>query len=392
MDEKFAKFEIKLESDEGLDEILSYLVKNDFKVKEVDKTKLKSRLRLIARRFGFKTFSDLLILFKRDNETLIKTIKDLNREFKSEDEKKEALRTQQTKKDFKLKEKKERKTRLKIILPKELSVFSEPTDIENIPVLLETLEKTGVNYNVYKTNYFFRRLHGRMRRVGATTYRDYSILLGIENNERNLLISNLSINVTRFFRDRDLWEALKSNILPSLFNSKIKLLKIWSAGCAVGAEPYSLAIIIDGLLKRPSICKVEIYGTDIKNEFLVKAREGIYQEDLLTELDPLQKAIYFTMIGEGKFKVAQDIQRAVTFQVHDLKQPPPFNNLNLILCRNVLIYFSKSQSKQLFVRFYEALSPGGYLVLGKCELLPMNVRDKFAVINSRERIYQKKEV
>lgn len=271
-----------------------------------------------------------------------------------------------------------------------LPLIPDPPDTRNLSSIYDFLSKNDINFGAYKEKYFLRRLHSRMLKVDATTYLEYQEILETDPSEIDLLIDNLSINVTRFFRDKDLWTKLNREILPIVSSDKSKLIRIWSAGCAIGPEPYSIAILMFDGFKNSILDNLQILATDIRQEFLEQAKAGIYSKDLLEEMNPVKIQKYFKPLGSELFQLSVNIRNKVTFKFHDLRKPPPFRNLDLIICRNVLIYFSRTQSEKLFQRFHSALNPKGYLVLGKCELVPIPVRHLFTVIDTKTRIYQRK--
>jgi chemotaxis methyl-accepting protein methylase len=265
-----------------------------------------------------------------------------------------------------------------------------PDDQKNLVLIYDFLSEKGINYQAYKPNHFLRRLHARMKRVGTETYKEYHKLLETIPKEFNLLIENYSINVTRFFRDKELFIALEKKIIPKILGNKNKSVRIWSAGCAIGPEPYSIAILMNGKLGQNFINKVFLLATDINQGLLLQARKGIYTSKSLEEVDSSIMMKYFKTLDSDLFQISPYIRNSVTFQQHDLRTPPPAKNFDIIMCRNVLIYFSREQSQYFFQQFHSALKSRGYLVLGKCEVLPQFIKDKFEVIDSRNRIYRRK--
>ena len=253
------------------------------------------------------------------------------------------------------------------------------------------LSMKNTNFQAYKENYFLRRLQIRMRKVNTQSYREYRKYLETNPKELDLLVDCLSVNVTRFFRDKELFTRLEHDILPNLLVNKSKMVQIWSAGCAVGPEPYSIAIVIMKLSRNSLFNNVNILATDISQDFLNQAKEGRYTKDYLCEMDPSQIQTYFKPVNQELFEFSSQIRSVVEFKRHDLRATPPARDFDLIMCRNVLIYFSKPQSISLFQRFHSVLNSHGYLVLGKCELLPPVVRDKFEIIDVHNRIYQRKD-
>ncbi|MHA2165899.1 MAG: CheR family methyltransferase, partial [Candidatus Hodarchaeales archaeon] len=265
-----------------------------------------------------------------------------------------------------------------------------PDDQKNLVLIYDFLSEKGINYQAYKPNHFLRRLHARMKRVDTETYKEYHKLLETNHKEFSLLMENYSINVTRFFRDKELFIALEKTVIPKILKNKNKSVRIWSAGCAIGPEPYSMAILMNGKLGQDSINKVFLLATDINQGLLLQAKKGIYTSKSLEEVDSSRMMKYFKTLDSDLFQISAYIRNSVTFQQHDLRTPPPAKNFDIIMCRNVLIYFSRVQSKYFFQQFHSALKSRGYLVLGKCEVLPQFIKDKFEIIDSRNRIYRKK--
>ncbi len=140
--------------------------------------------------------------------------------------------------------------------------------------------------------------------------------------------------------------------------------------------------------KSVSLDRLHILATDLRQEFLEQAQAGVYSYHLLEEINPEKFQKYFKPITQELFQLSKNIRNKVIFKKHDLRKSPPSRNFDLILCRNVLIYFSRSQAEALFHRFHSVLKPNGYLVLGKCELIPIPVRHLFRVVDSKTRIYQ----
>lgn len=388
----------ELEAEEGLVELLDFLHQKNVEFAFKNKTRIVKRLCLITKRLGFKTYSELLNLLNADPQTLNDVLNWLEqgRVYNEEENSftplarrdrilKHSITLKKTRQKLK---KKAHKTNFLDIIP----AFPDPQDTKNLPSIFNFLTINNINYEAYKEKYFLRRVHSRMMRVEAKTYREYLEILESDPKEINLLVDNLSINVTNFFRDKDLWDKLDQEILPILSSDRSKSIRIWSAGCAIGPEPYSIAILMTDRLKNGNLDNLHIFATDISQEFLDQALSGVYSEYLLEEINPLKIQTYFKPISQELFQISADIRKKVTFKMHDLRKRPPFRNLDLIMCRNVLIYFSREQSEKLFQRFHSALRPKGYMILGKCELVPTTVRHMFNVVDAKTRIYQRKEL
>ncbi|MEN3044160.1 MAG: protein-glutamate O-methyltransferase CheR [Candidatus Hydrothermales bacterium] len=244
------------------------------------------------------------------------------------------------------------------------------------------LEKTGIDLSYYRDNYLERRIRARMRKNNLTNFNSYIEKLEIDIEERKKFIDEIGINVSYFFRNKSTFEQIKNIVFPHL---KIKeRVYIWSAGCASGEEPYSIAI----LLKEEGIETYKIYATDIDNEVLEKAKEGIYGPDKFIETPIELKNKYFVKI-EGNFKISEDLKKNITFFFHDITKKPPLLNFDLVLCRNVIIYFIKEKQRVIFENLYSSLKRDGFLVLGKTEFLPFEFLDKFEYVSKTERILKK---
>ncbi len=191
-----------------------------------------------------------------------------------------------------------------------------------------------------------------------------------------------SINVYYFFRNKETFDRIRKLIFPEF--KKKETVYIWSAGCAAGEEPYSITI----LLKEENITNYKIFATDIDTEAIKKAKEGIYTIDKFIETPEYIIKNYFNKINSG-FKILETLKNNVIFLIHDIIKEPPLNSFDLVLCRNVVIYFIKEKQIKVFENLYKSLKRGGCLVLGKTEFLPMEFYDKFEYIDKKERILRK---
>ncbi|MFX0094576.1 MAG: CheR family methyltransferase [Candidatus Hodarchaeota archaeon] len=261
-----------------------------------------------------------------------------------------------------------------------------------VNVIKNTLRTRGFPI-FYESNYFVRRLHVRMRKNNCETYEQYNLLLMRNPNEIEQLKKDLSINVTSFFRDKETFDVFKEILIKYVFNPthKRRVIRIWSAGCATGAEPYSIAMLVDQLLKRKTTpYHVKVLASDFNEDLLSIARRGIYTKPQIKDLPPNFASEYLEPLAGGKFRITYHIKRFVDFFYFDLTSNElPVKNLDVIFCRNVLIYFSKTATQQILGRFYSVLTSGGILVIGQTEALQPSFRDYFTRLNPRHRIYQK---
>ncbi len=230
----------------------------------------------------------------------------------------------------------------------------------------------------YKVKPLARRVHSRMRRVGIEDFNEYAGLLKRSKEEKDKLKDALTINLTSFFRNKTVFETLRTEVLPYMKDPVI-----WSAGCANGAEPYAIAILCEELNLNCSIL-----GTDIDKESIKEACKGLYDEAAVVELPSYYKLKYFEKVEAG-YRLIQEIRNSVDFRNMDLKHINYKNKFDLIVCRNVLIYMNKEFQENILKSFSAALKENGFLVLGKVESIPNNVKKIFKPINIRDRIYAK---
>ncbi|MDH7576335.1 MAG: protein-glutamate O-methyltransferase CheR [Bacillota bacterium] len=221
---------------------------------------------------------------------------------------------------------------------------------------------TGIDLTNYKRPQMERRINSLMRAQGFDNYLEY--LAALEKNPVQLekFLNHLTINVSEFYRNPPQWEIFKTRILPELLKTNPRL-KTWSAGCATGEEPYTLAIILREHVSAPL---PRILATDIDEKALAKAKAGVYQEKSISNIPKAQLVQYFSRVGET-YQIKDEIKKLVNFQRHDLLKDPFDTFFDLILCRNVVIYFTEDAKELLYKRFRDALRPGGVLFTGSTE-------------------------
>lgn len=276
--------------------------------------------------------------------------------------------------------------------------MTEPTRIEPVSEFLEKMsfqkvkrllkENVGLDCDGYRDEYLKRRFEVRLRATNCQSYGRYLFYLKKHPEEFQSLLNDLAINFTMFFRDIDVYQYLETILLPKLLALGSQV-KIWSAGCASGEEPYSLAIIVHKLLgNKSSNRSVTIFASDIDKDALGKAEKGEYQKKQLNGLPEVSIEKYFSKEGE-LFRVRDFARKFIRFSQFDLNKPAPYQNLDLILCRNVMIYFSKEGQQHVHMNFYDALREGGYFVTGKAEMLSGEPSRKFQFVDLKCRVYQK---
>ena len=246
------------------------------------------------------------------------------------------------------------------------------TSDPNLEPLLEYLNQSrGFDFSGYKPNSLQRRIQKRMQMVSIENYVDYIDYLEVHPDEFNQLFNTILINVTSFFRDTQAWDCLKQEIIPNIIQSKKpgQPIRVWSAGCASGEEAYSLAILFaEALGENEYRQRVKIYATDADEEALAQARAARYR---LKDLEPIEASLqekYFQS-SSGSFIFRPELRRQVIFGRHDLVQDAPISRLDLLSCRNTLMYLNAETQSQILSRFHFALRETGYLFLGKAEMI-----------------------
>ncbi len=265
-------------------------------------------------------------------------------------------------------------------------VFFENSAYSKVKRLVK--EQTGLDCSSYRDEYVRRRFEIRLRATGTQTFAKYVIYLRKHPEEYLNLLNDLTVNYTTFFRDTDVYEYLEHTLLPKLFLSG-KPVKIWSAGCATGEEPYSLAVLVQKLFgHRLHSQQVQIVASDIDQNALGKAQRGYYRSRQLGSLDAVTVKKYFDKENED-YIVKDSIKKLVKFEQFDLNNKPTAADFDLILCRNVMIYFSKEGQQHIHMNFYHALKNGGYMITGKSEILSGEPSEVFVALDYLCRIYQK---
>lgn len=242
----------------------------------------------------------------------------------------------------------------------------------------------------YKEKCLRRRIAVRMRAKGVLTYEAYAKVLDTDATEYERLLDALTINVTKLFRNWETYAALAAQVIPPLWSLPAPVIRVWSAGCSSGEEPYSVATLFHRHATQlgASALRVRVLGTDIDRDSLDAAARGAYEEAAFADTPSDLRARYFGNVAP--YAVSSEVRPLVTFERRDLVgEGSPDGSFHLIACRNVLIYFDRATQEALFEKFHDALHPGGYLVLGKVETLLGPIRNRFAPVDSRERIFRK---
>jgi two-component system CheB/CheR fusion protein len=261
----------------------------------------------------------------------------------------------------------------------------------DLEVLLDYLRRSrGFDFTGYKRTSLSRRIEKRMQAVGADGYLSYLDHLEVDPEEFTHLFNTILINVTSFFRDPPTWDFLSAEILPRLVESQPEgePIRMWSAGCASGEEAYSLAMATAEVLGPDAVReRVKIYATDVDEEALNQARQARYSPRQVEGVPPELLERYFEPNGNGHV-FSKDLRRSVIFGRHDLIQDAPISRIDLLVCRNTLMYLNSETQSNVLARFSFALREGGYLLLGKAEMLLAHP-NLFTSVELKRRVFQK---
>ena len=257
--------------------------------------------------------------------------------------------------------------------------------------LLEHLKASrGFDFTCYKRTSLMRRVDRRMGQVGVGDYADYLDYFELHADEFTALFNTILINVTGFFRDAEAWRVLQEQVLPTLLAAKAPgvPLRVWSAGCASGEEAYTLAMVLAELVGIEEFrSRVKIYATDVDDEALSRGRHGAYTDREIQGVPDELRARYFDPVG-GRHAFRKDLRRSVIFGRNDLVQDAPISRIDLLVCRNTLMYFTAEMQARILSRFHFALAEHGALFLGTAERL-LSHRTLFQPTDLKQRMFRK---
>jgi two-component system CheB/CheR fusion protein len=271
--------------------------------------------------------------------------------------------------------------------------YPKADDLERIFFSLR--KQMGVDFSSYKHATLLRRIQRRMALHRMEKLSQYAKFLRDNKEETEALFDDLLINVTHFFRDERMFRELKRRFLPALLKSKkgnqLNTLRAWVPGCATGEEVYSLAIcILETLGQRCSNMNIQIFGTDLSESTLESARGGIYSSAIEKDVSPSRLKRFFAR-RDGNYQINRNVRDLCTFARQNITADPPFSRLDLISCRNVLIYLSPQLHRRCIPQFHYALNPGGYLILGPAESVGL-YHKLFEPVDRKNRIYARRNV
>ena len=269
--------------------------------------------------------------------------------------------------------------------------MAEPPANRDLEVLLDYLRRSrGFDFTGYKRTSLSRRIERRIQDVGADGYLGYLDHLEVDPDEFTQLFNTILLNVTSFFRDPPAWDYLRAEILPRLVAEKDddEPFRIWSAGCASGEEAYTLAMVAAEALGPEAVReRVKIYATDVDEDALSQARQARYTAKQVEGVPPELLERHFERNGDG-YVFSKELRRSVIFGRHDLIQDAPISRIDLLVCRNTLMYLNSETQSNVLARFSFALREGGYLMLGKAEML-LTHSDLFTSLDLKRRVFRK---
>ncbi len=248
----------------------------------------------------------------------------------------------------------------------------------------------GIDFSYYKENTIIRRLERRVSINRFNTLEEYLVFLSESDKEKDTLYREMLIGVTRFFRDAEAFTSLTKNILSQIqYNPKVGV-RVWSVGCSTGEEVYTLAMLFMEYMSKNKIdCDIKIFATDIDRQSLDVAGQGFYPDSIVSDIDPALLAKYFTRKENG-YQVNENVRKIVVFATHNLLKDPPFSKLDLIVCRNLFIYFKPEMQQRILAMFYYALKPSAYLFMGSSESIG-EMSEAFEAVDSKWKMYKGRE-
>ena len=238
------------------------------------------------------------------------------------------------------------------------------------------MQLTGIDLNAYKERQMKRRIDALIAKNGIVGYDAYVQVLKKDKSKFEEFVNYLTINVSEFYRNPEQWQVMDKEIIPELISKFGKNLKIWSAACSTGDEPYSLVM---ALSRHIPLNQIRIMATDLDKQVIAKAKVGLYSEKSIAAVPEDFKKKYFTKIGLS-YQISDEIKSRVEFREHNLLESNYPKDYHMIVCRNVLIYFTEEAKDEVFRKFYQSLAPGGILFIGSTE----------QIINHRDMGYERK--
>ena len=268
--------------------------------------------------------------------------------------------------------------------------IKDKSSVDKIIILLRTL--TGNDFSLYKKNTVYRRIERRMGVHKIDKITSYVHFLQENPKEANILFKELMIGVTNFFRDAPVWEKLKDTIIPNLISDQEEgtILRAWVPGCSTGEEAYSLAMVFKEAVEKSNPGRgisLQIFATDLDNEAIETARKGLFPANIATDVSPDRLSHFFSKTDDG-YRINTEIREMVVFANHNIIMHPPFTKIDLLSCRNLLIYMDVELQKKLFGMFYYSINPDGIMMLGSAETLG-SLSHLFTTVDSKLKIFRR---
>lgn len=286
-----------------------------------------------------------------------------------------------------------KRTRTALEIPADPNELSSAADETFRQILAHLRVRTGHDFGGYKRTTLLRRVARRMQLTQQETLSAYLHRLRMDGEEVEALYRDLLIHVTEFFRDPDAWEALASQVIPVIFRDKKHTdpVRVWTVGCATGEEAYGIAMLLHEYAARTSDRppNIQVFASDLGRLALDFARQGVYPEAIAANVST-ERLDRFFVKDNSHYRVTDDLREMVLFTPHNLLQDPPFSKLDLILCRNLLIYLKREVQQRVYETFHYALHPGGYLFLGSAETVD-DTDELFSIVDKQYRIYQRNQ-
>ncbi len=269
------------------------------------------------------------------------------------------------------------------------------TEIDLSEITCLARNRHGVDLSRYRTSCMKRRVSHRMAMLGCADLEEYLGHLVSDRSEMERLLDTVTIHVTGFFRDREVYETLSEKFLPPLVRSRAEagdpVIRAWSAGCSTGEEPYSIAMMLERVTRAIAPqTRIEVFGTDISEDACRVGMKGEYPEERMAALPPGLARTCFNKEG-GRWVIRKRIRDMVKFMAHDMFEPSPFSMIDLVMCRNVLIHFKHDVRDVVISNFHRSLGNGRFLVLGKSEAVTGSSEELFELEEPRSKIYRRKE-
>lgn len=265
-------------------------------------------------------------------------------------------------------------------------------DNDDKGLIIEKVMKKGVDLRQYKDGFLKRRLDVRRKARGVSTYSEYGRLLESDPAEFHALLATFSINVTAFFRDFEFYRVFYENIIPEIYSRHGggAEIRAWSAGCASGEEPYTIAMLFAEAALVLDRFRGKVIATDVSSKALERAKAGAYAQEAVKNVPGDMRGRHFVRTRNGQYQVSARVRSLVSFELGNLSTMSAPQQVDIIFCRNVLMYFDKDTQYSIEQKFHKSLKPGGYFILGQSEALMGESMKLFETVLPKERIYRKR--